>query len=385
MKRVSAILVTILFLMTGCGGNKQSSDDFIMVDVAKKYPKKEFLLQDILDVEYIPLETNDEFVTQGSLLAVGKDIILVMNRIRDGNIYVFDKKTGKGLRKINKMGQGPGEYQNVLGVVLDEANGEMFVNSHFLREIFVYDLYGDFRRSFKQKEGTMYNNVYNFDRDNLIYQDGFYTNDGEATEQVLGVISKQDGSITKEIHFPFKEKKTMFMFGPESIASIRFLYSINPYRNNFILVEPSSDTMYVYSQNHQMTPFVVRTPSIQSMNTEVFLFPAIFTDRYYFMIAVEKVWDFKTSTGFPMTNLMYDKQEKAIFEYSIYNDDYVDKMPLDMRAKFVNGEIAYWQTLETFELVEAYEAGKLNGKLKEIAANLDEEDNAVLMLAKYKK
>jgi hypothetical protein len=41
--------------------------------------------------------------------------------------------------------------------------------------------------------------------------------------------------------------------------------------------------------------------------------------------------------------------------------------------------------LEADELIEAYEKGQLKGKLKEIAAGLDEDSNPVIMLAKYKK
>jgi hypothetical protein len=41
--------------------------------------------------------------------------------------------------------------------------------------------------------------------------------------------------------------------------------------------------------------------------------------------------------------------------------------------------------LEAPDLIEAYEKGELKGRLKEIAATLDEESNAVIMLAKYRK
>lgn len=37
--------------------------------------KKDLILQDFMDVEYIPLETNDEFINQGFVRATGKDII----------------------------------------------------------------------------------------------------------------------------------------------------------------------------------------------------------------------------------------------------------------------------------------------------------------------
>lgn len=43
------------------------------------------------------------------------------------------------------------------------------------------------------------------------------------------------------------------------------------------------------------------------------------------------------------------------------------------------------QSLEAASLIEAHEKGQLKGRLKEIAAGLDEESNAVIMLVKYRK
>ncbi|MDR2145048.1 MAG: hypothetical protein LBE91_01130 [Tannerella sp.] len=69
MKRINQILVTILLIiMAGCGGDgRQSPDGFITVDVTVKYPKKELILQDFMDVEYIALETNDDYSNQTAL------------------------------------------------------------------------------------------------------------------------------------------------------------------------------------------------------------------------------------------------------------------------------------------------------------------------------
>jgi len=130
MKRVNTILVMSLLVMTGCRGGKQATDDFITVDVTAKYPVKELILQDFMDVEYIALETTDEFLCQGVVLDVGKEIILVRNSINNGDIFVFDRK-GNGLRKFNRLGQGPEEYTSLLRVTLDEENGEMFVYNPF--------------------------------------------------------------------------------------------------------------------------------------------------------------------------------------------------------------------------------------------------------------
>ncbi len=40
MNRIAEILTILLIMMVGCGGNNQSSDNFIPVDVTANYPKK---------------------------------------------------------------------------------------------------------------------------------------------------------------------------------------------------------------------------------------------------------------------------------------------------------------------------------------------------------
>ena len=79
-----------------------------------------------MDVEYIPLETNDDFVNQGFVQAIGKEFILVKNYRDDGDIFVYDR-TGKAIRKINRKGQGGEEYISCRSVTLDEENNEMFI------------------------------------------------------------------------------------------------------------------------------------------------------------------------------------------------------------------------------------------------------------------
>ncbi|GHU57547.1 hypothetical protein FACS189411_11400 [Bacteroidia bacterium] len=149
MNKLSIISAIIVLILSGCrGGNKQSTDDIITVDVMASYPEKELILQDFMDVEYIPLETNDDFVCQGLMEDIGRNIMLVRNRINDGDIFVFDRK-GKALRKINRKGQGGEEYANISRIILDEDNNEIFVESSSARKILVYDLYGNFKRSFK--------------------------------------------------------------------------------------------------------------------------------------------------------------------------------------------------------------------------------------------
>ena len=379
MKAKGLVLAMILLLMAGCGGNRQSTDEIIVVDVTKSYPKKELILQDFMDVEYIVLETSDEFLTQGVVKAVGKDIILVANQIYDGDIFVFDR-TGKGIRKINRKGQGPEEYTNFNDIIIDENNNEFFVVAFSDRKILVYDFYGNFKRSFKNADDRIYSNVMNYDRDNLI---GYkLTIENKPPSHVI--ISKLDGSTTREIHVPYKEIKSSFVTGENGAARFTYHQTI-PYHRSFVLVEISSDTVYNYlPDNNQMNPFIVRTPSIHSMDPEVFLLPCVFTDHYYFMQTITKKYDFETWRGFPYNVLVYDKQENAVFEYTMYNDDFTNRRHVFISPP-VNHEIVACQILQSYQLVEAYEKGQLKGRLKEIAAGLDVEDNPVIMLVKHKR
>ena len=396
MKKVILILTIILLVNVESRGQKPAgNDDLIKVDVTKNYPKKELIIQDFMDVEYIPLETNDDFVNQGWVLDIGKDVIIVKNIISDGDIFVYNRK-GKALRKINRKGYGGEEYSDILMITLDEDNGEMFVSDPFKGIILVYDLKGKFKRSFKQRtnsDSKYFSDISNYDKNYLI------CHDQRSKETTFVLLSKQNGSITKEIKIPFKKKilleytlKEKGTRNSDGSTSVKGLFVTPSYRtamanfnNNWILVENSSDTVYTFSPDYSLSPFLVRTPAIQSMNPGVFFMLCFFTDRYYFFNTVTNVYDWNKREGFPETNIMYDNQGKNFFEYTVYNGDYSTKKEIHMNRFRGYHENQYWQSFEAYQLVEDYKKGILNGKLKEIATNLDEDDNRVIMLVKHKK
>lgn len=143
----------------------------------------------------------------------------------------------------------------------------------------------------------------------------------------------------------------------------------------------SSDTLYSYSPNGHIKPFIVRTPSIYSMDTEIFLFvegdkPLLFYENR------RKKLDIKTRK-IPVSRLVYDKQEDSIFKYQIYNTDFLYQRPIYWISS-INQDIANWYPFDAPELIEAYKEGKLKGRLNEIAAKLNEDSNPVIMLIKYK-
>ena len=384
MKPINITLAAILLVvLAGCGTNNQSNDDLIIVDVSKSYPKKELILQDFMDVEYIALETTDEYLTQGLVQGVGKEYLLVRNRNNDGDIFIFDRKTGKGLRKINRQGQGPEEYTRINEIILDESNGEMFVKS-LGNKILVYDLYGKFKRCLSL--GREVSSVFDYDKDNLICYDmsDYHSKGKDRSKSYHVVISKLDGSITQEIFIPFETINTPIVTDGDKFVA-NYSYQIRLSHGEKILMDTSADTLYNYAPDGTLSPFIVRTPSIQTMKPEVFLYMGIYTDRYYFMETVKNVFNFEKGNGFYADVLMYDKEEKAIFQVAVYNDDYAEKRPVVMTAKSINCEIEGVASLDASRLVEIYKKDQLkDGKLKEIVSRLDEEDNPVIMLVKQK-
>jgi hypothetical protein len=256
-------------------------------------------------------------------------------------------------------------------------------------------LSGKFKRIFKY-EGTGWNkNIYNFDNENLIGYNSNYENDEIASEPPFMILSKQDGSIVKDIQILYEQKISdeIRIYKDEIVATTLLdSYPIIPYQDSWILTILSSDTVFSYLPDQNMRPFMVRTPSIHSMNPEIFLFPEILTERYYFFHAVKNIPELRGSTpsdikiSFPNTDLMFDRQEKAIYEYTVYNSDYSNQKTVSMSRNTINNEIAFSLSLEAYQLIEALEKGELKeGKLKDIAAKLDAEDNPVLMLVKHRK
>ena len=392
------IVLSVLFLV-GCETKQSNKKEYITIDISKSYPKKELIMQDLFDIEYIKLETNDQFVTRGNVQGIDENFLVITDWGRTGNIYLANRQ-GQYVKTINRKGQGGEEYVSLSNLLYDSERQELYVGDSSSGKIVVYDLDGNFKRSFKQARGTYYEWMGNFNRDYLICNGTPQADPGDNgyEEGVLNggfmLVSKEDGCIQK-IEIPYEEyiSPSMVLDTPEGK---RYAGIINetqiPNLGNWILVEISSDTIYTYTQSYEKKPFIIRTPTAKVMSPEVYLYPGVITDRYYFLQTVEKEYNVKKRTGFSTRELLYDKEEKAIYEYVVYNNDFTDERPVylvhqvPIRATILNNEdIAYVTHLNAYDLLEAYENNKLRGSLKETAANLNEEDNPVIMIAKYKK
>ena len=384
MKHASMVALILLALYAmGCSPNaKETQADIAEVDVTKEYAEKELFLQDIVDVEYVPLETTDEFITHGAVKAVGPSVIITANRSNLGDLFLFDRQTGKGIRKLNRMGQSGEEYTQASSVLLDEANGELFVNDNPKQKILVYDLEGNFRRSFPTVDSCYYNDWQNYDASHLLVYKGVNQGGKRMEEHVL--INKQDGNLVQRIPIPLEQEETPIY--TEKDAVVVPFYNVNaPMGDDWLLANPSTDTLYQYTKDGKLTPRFVRTPSIHGMEEQKFLLPQLCAHPYYFFTVLTKKFDLEKMRGFPASDIMYDAETNGFFSYTIYNKDYADKKLFFSYVLPMGQEVLTVEKYDAPDLVEANAEGKLSGELKAIADRLDEEANPVIVLLKRKK
>ena len=381
MKKTFITAIVMMATLVACESSSTKLE-LVTINVESDYPEKELILQDFVDVEYVPLETTDEFINKGFVKAVGKNLIAIVNGGADGDIFLYERFSGKAIRKINRKGQGGEEYTQITQMILDEEQNEMFIVDYPRQKFMVYILEGKYLRDFNFDENSYYSFVYPYDKNHLIvYKD--YT--GQPEKSCHAIISKQDGKTIREILLPYKELEDIQYTGMHEkygeIVAVPAHYLTIPAKKEWYLASVSSDTISRLLPDGNKQPYMVRTPSIHKMNPEVFLFPKMMTEQYDFLVTIKK--KMKDNFSFPSVDLIYDKKDKSIYTYVIRNADF-EGSKVALWESSLNPEIASYRTLYAHELVEANEEGKLKGRLKEIASTLDEEDNPVIMLMKQK-
>ncbi len=411
MKPIAIILLLFCsFFWIGCHNPQKSADkinvgqnillhaetdnkkDLIEVDVTKDYPKKDFNWEDLADIEFIPLETKDDFLCEErACIATLTDNLIVIANWSDGNVFIFDRK-GNAVKKFNHQGPSGEEYTKIGQAFFDNNKKELYVNDMFKKKIFVYDLDGNYKRSFGHIKNTQYSDIGDFSENDLICYDASTEYRTDKINPFL-IISKQTGAKIREIIIPL-EKKLSLSFtqstnnGSASTAMPEF--PIMKFENDFIINELSTDTIYLLKQNYELQPIAVRTPPIQSMSPSVFLLTNMNTRRYFFMWTVKKEYNWETNVGFPTTSLVYDRKEKTIHEFKLYYQGLrimtysTSDFPYIERTCYVK-ENTYVGVIQAHVLKKKEKSGELKGRLKEIAASLKEDDNPVLMLIKFKE
>ena len=151
-KIILSASVCISLLLSACGGGKESTIyqgevSVIDVETAIRNPQ-ELSLTDLGEtMTYVPLETLDESLVKlnsSSKMIITDQYIFVAEDKTP--ILCFDRSTGKYLRNIGSIGQGPGEYPNPTEMEVDAEAKRIYVRVA-LSQFQCYDFEGNHLQS----------------------------------------------------------------------------------------------------------------------------------------------------------------------------------------------------------------------------------------------
>ena len=126
--RMKLLYYTLLFvILASCKDQKGQQDIGIWhFDVTKEYPTKEIYIQDIADVDYIPLETNDSMLWLGRDIAFFDDDHIIAANPRTG--VLIHNREGEALHSFHHLGGGPEEYRGLYFADYDKKEDDWTVN-----------------------------------------------------------------------------------------------------------------------------------------------------------------------------------------------------------------------------------------------------------------
>lgn len=365
-----------------------------VIDFDKEYPLKKISLQDIAEVEYIPFETKPDVLLSGNAVNTGtfvSDSLIVVFNHSDGSVFVFNRQ-GKNLYSFNHTGRGPGEYRRVGNLAVDHHRQEIYVCDFWLnRKILVYALDGSFKRDLKLPPQYWITSFFNYDKDHLLCYEGYGvelgTSDNKTkyNKQPYALIAKDDGKITPwDITLDERMGSSIRKAGAAGFVSL----PIQPLLKNgyeFLISDYSCDTIYTLKGGH-LTPYLLKSPSSLWKRTPPILgYTSFKTNRYAYIHFSELKWPEKGNNGIAR-QFFYDDKTGEICRPLFINSDYVEEKVVDLENFNADLPENYVKDrMRSLTLVEDYKAGKLKGKLKEVASRLDEEANFVLMLIKFKE
>jgi hypothetical protein len=369
---------------------KQRAGDLAEINISRTYPERELYLQDIAEVEYIPLETNDNTLIGVSRTVYVSDNYIIIINVMSGDVLVFDGK-GKSKFSFNHKGQSGTEYIYINAIAFDEKAKELFISdrSSAVPKFLVYAEDGTFKRSLPIPPDFSPRDMFSFDDATLLVYDEFGLNNDQYSNKPYVFISKNDGTVvdTLGIHLPVRVSNRVMIEveinGQTGIAPLTIRINNNrSYGKNFLIADWSSDTLYRLTPTKELQPVIVRTPSVQKSDPKIVLSNELITNKYIFF--TKAVFDFeavKKTRSIPTMNLAYDFETGQLNEYKLINKDYeVGNVGFE---EAITPENTGVYRLDVPKLFEADETGKVKGVLKELLKTLDEEDNPVLVKVRF--
>jgi len=385
-KNYLLILLTIL-LLASCSKNDLTIDSLPVIDITKKYPEKEIILSRIAEIKYVHLDSRyDGYLYRGTIKYIAENSIVV-NDVESGSILFFSKD-GNPKSRFNRYGNGPEEYLEKMGsIVYDEETDDVFVSDSFNNNIQVYSSKGEYKRKLILPYGVRESQMRSFDNQSLImFDEGRMRNKAlqkklerttHMTDSSFFLISKTDGQVLNYI--PMSDSQNNLTIYSDR-GNPMFLINTNivKHAEGFLLCNPETDTVFLFSKTKELTPIICKIPSVGKSEAKIILNNCIDVEKYQFMQAKAVgygYWGDNNNDKY----FVRDKKTGEVYQQKIVIPEFKGKKiviyPGHSNSFHENGTHI---ELDLMELKLAYRENKLSGKLKELVATLNEnEDNNV--------
>lgn len=382
--------------LVGCVSNPPSNNTLGVIDLSGNYPTRKVDLNEIADLEYVPLETTDSsLLSRMCTRFYISDNYIITSDVYTGDVFFFNR-SGKFLHKFNRKGNGPKEYTSMTFVAVDFETEEFLIHDWPRKRVAIYSFEGEYKRSFPYTSFNLYP-WFNLNKDYLI---GYHVTYSEETQQCTDshpfyMMSKENGElIPLDLTVSSGISATLTVIkietGPGSGYVSKPALPIFPLQMNAdeaLIADFALDTLYSFN-NGRLSPIAVKAASARSTNPPTVIAPELYTDSFIFFRVVPIYYDesyyFKPYEE--SAKLIWNRKTNQVEDWDIYNSDFdvpITRYPLTELNTFSNknmGVLFYKAEV----LIGLYNDGKLKGKIKDIASKLDEEDNYVLLIAKYK-
>ena len=301
----NVIICVSCILLFSC--NKKENPVFFSISVNTNENSSLPLSEITEKIEVIELEVTDESLISRVLDVLDTDDYYIIRETT--SVMLFDKK-GKFFRKIGSIGQGPGEYVNIIDIAVDNKKEKIFICTN-TSKIICYDINGKF---LKETPNGYYKSLKNITFINgrlLAFSDQMDSNEKDLHNIILYSIEGENLSITDTL----------------MLTQFRSVYSAATMSNDFILNDGSNiclfytdfasrtivfDTMYCINKHFHVTPYLKLNLTNEGYSItgdkDIYMFNIYKSSRFVFAHYRNKniysyfCYDTKTEKGYNMEN-----------------------------------------------------------------------------------
>ena len=371
-------IISISLLLYSCSSSVQNVttvklDDaqIVVLDEAKVTEKKTVKLSDLVeDFQVVRFDNKDEAFFKAFWMYFSDNYICIR---QSGNpIKLFDK-SGRYLGNVGNIGQGPGEYNHIYDILLDEKGQSIYVTPIVSDNVLHYDLTGKYI-------------------DKLRF--GEKINKGR-------IFLSPDASTLSLVHLCFRDAGDKFtganvqLQNPDSVQYVYVEEIASNMKNQEGIRVGFNDEIWSYRNSADFPFMMTHTDTLYHYNSQTNKIQAVFTmsmdpDKKGDSFFIFNEWPhhyFVTIVGEGGRNILVSKERPVGYEVEFVNDFMGN---LEFYPQTQDGY--FFQNWEPAELREALEEALASGncpddqkeKLKAFMQTLHDNDNNLLFIGKLK-